>query len=180
MTDHSAELAAPVAYDATPASAPALRACLFVLGGSLFAVNVTSAREVAVFDGFTRVPRAPAWLLGVANLRGAVMPIVDIRPLLHLPAHRAGAIIKGLVIEDASIRAAVAIEAALGLESFDRVVSPATWSPFSLGSLPRGDEAATLLDAPAVLEALMTELHGTTAVSSAVNPEVPHGEEAQR
>jgi chemotaxis signal transduction protein len=140
---------------------PALRACLFVLAGSLFAVNVTSAREVAVFDGFTPVPRSAACLLGVANLRGVIMPIADVRPLLDLPPHRPGAVIKGLVLEDGPIRAAIAIEAALGLEAFTPVTPGPTGRGFVMGFLPRGAETVTLLDAGALLEALRRALQRT-------------------
>jgi purine-binding chemotaxis protein CheW len=149
-----------------PAPPPALRACLFVLAGSLYAVDVRSAREVAVFDGFTVVPRAPAWLLGVANLRGVVMPIVDVRPHLGLSAHRPGAVIKGLIVEHATIQVAVAIEAALGLEPFTEVIpdtrpgesSLPTRRRFVAGFLPRGEEMVTLLDVPIMLGALAHEL----------------------
>jgi purine-binding chemotaxis protein CheW len=143
---------------------PALRACLFVLAGSLFAVDVMSAREVAIFEGFTLVPWAPPVLVGIANLRGVIMPIVDIRPLLHLPPHRPGTVIKSLVIEEPPIRVAVAIEAALGLEPFTRMISQTGPHPFALGLLPRGGELVTLLDAPAILDALsrkMRKAHDT-------------------
>src|SRR5712664_4176329 len=73
---------------ALPDASPALRACLFALSGARFAVDVRSAREVAVFDDLTAVPRAPRLLLGVANLRGTVVPIVDVGPLLDLPELR--------------------------------------------------------------------------------------------
>ena len=62
-----------------------IRACVFVLADRVFAVEVSHAREVGVLDDYTVVPRAPAHVLGVTNLRGRVLPIVDIRPLLGLP-----------------------------------------------------------------------------------------------
>jgi len=138
---------------------PALRACVFVLGGALFAVEVTSAREVAVFDSITRVPGGPSLLLGVANLRGVVMPIVDVRPLLALPPHRAGTVIKALVVEHAPWRAAIAIEAALGLEPFGEVSAPDV-PGLVLGRLRRGDEMVALLDASRILTALALEMRG--------------------
>ncbi len=151
---------AAIAVTPEEASAPpALRACVFVLGGSLFAVEVTSAREVAVFDSITRVPGAPAFLLGLANLRGAVMPIVDIRALLELPPHRAGTVIKALVLEHGPLRAAIAIEAALGLEPFGEVNAP-DGPGLVLGTLRRGDEMVALLDASRILTALALEMRG--------------------
>jgi purine-binding chemotaxis protein CheW len=137
---------------------PALHACLFVIDGSLFAVDVRSAREVAVFDQVTVVPQAPLCLLGVANLRGVIMPIVDIRPLMGLSVHRPGTDITGLVIEDASVQAAVAIEAAIGLEPVAHVIPQRDPQEFVLGLLSRGDGVATLVDAQKILRALALEM----------------------
>lgn len=44
-------------------------------------------REVIVPPHVTRVPNARSWLLGVANVRGALLPIIDLRQLLGLPTH---------------------------------------------------------------------------------------------
>ena len=157
MTDHSTDAVALIAPGTGPSPSTPLRACLVVLAGSLFAVDVAHAREVAVFDTLTAVPRSASVLLGVANLRGVVMPIVDIRPLLGLPAHRPGALVKGLVVEAASVCAAIAIEAALGLEAFDQLVMPKRHG-FVQGMLPRGEESVALLDTPSLLAALRREL----------------------
>ena len=115
-------LALPSALPETP---PALRACLFAVSGSRFAVDVRSAREVAVFDEITVVPRAPRQLLGVANLRGTVVPIVDAGPLLGLPELRSARSVRTLVLRDGALLAAVAVDNVLGLEPFDDVL-PAT------------------------------------------------------
>ena len=158
-------------------AAPAQRACLCTLGGSLFAVDVRSAREVAVFDGFTVVPRAAPCLVGVANLRGVIMPIVDARPLLGLPPHRASAVITGLVVEGGLLRAAIAIDAALGLEPFGDVIAPEQ-PGFVLGFLPRSDELIPLLDVPKILSALTVEMGKTSPTEGAsVEPPLPDPEE---
>jgi purine-binding chemotaxis protein CheW len=148
--------------EATPAlETPTLRACLCALGGSLFAVDVRSAREVAVFDGVTIVPRAAPCLVGVANLRGVIMPILDIRPLLGLPPHRPGTVITGLIVEGALLKVAIAIDAALGLEPFGAGIAPDP-PGFVLSFLPRGDERIPLLDIPKILSALTFELEKTS------------------
>ena len=42
--------------------------------------------EVAALPAVTRVPGSPAWLAGVANWRGRMLPVLDLRPLLGPPA----------------------------------------------------------------------------------------------
>lgn len=46
--------------------------------------------EVIPVPVVARIPTTPPWLLGVANLRGSLVPIFDLRELLELPAARAG------------------------------------------------------------------------------------------
>ncbi|MEW6544988.1 MAG: chemotaxis protein CheW [Nitrospirota bacterium] len=62
-----------------------LRVCLISLGGELFAIELQHVREVFQVEAMTAVPGMPTALVGVANLRGIVMPLVDLRRLLGLP-----------------------------------------------------------------------------------------------
>lgn len=45
---------------------------------------VAQVREILEFTPLTRVPRMPAWLAGVINLRGRVVPVVDLRVKLGM------------------------------------------------------------------------------------------------
>ncbi len=163
MVDTPAAVALP---SALPDSSPALRACLFALSGARFAVDVRSAREVAVFDDLTVVPGAPRLLLGVANLRGTVVPIVDVGPLLGLPELRPARSIRTLVLRDGPLLAAVAVETVLGLEPFDDVLSPdgppapqGHASPVLVsGWITWAGETLALLDVPRILAVLRATL----------------------
>jgi purine-binding chemotaxis protein CheW len=67
------------------AKAAPLRVCLISLGGELFAIDLRNVREVFEVESLTPVPGMPTALAGVANLRGVVMPVVDLRSMLGLP-----------------------------------------------------------------------------------------------
>lgn len=58
----------------------------FSLAEELFGVEVTRAREILSLTPVTKVPQTPDYLLGVINLRGQVVPVVDMRLKLGLPA----------------------------------------------------------------------------------------------
>ncbi|MCM0083188.1 chemotaxis protein CheW [Geomonas sp. Red32] len=58
----------------------------FTLDGELFAMDIVKVREVLDYTGVTRVPRTPDFVLGVINLRGHVVPVVDLRIKFGLPA----------------------------------------------------------------------------------------------
>jgi purine-binding chemotaxis protein CheW len=55
------------------------KACLITLGGELFAINLHQVQEVFELDAITPVPGMPSSLVGVANVRGAVVPLADLR-----------------------------------------------------------------------------------------------------
>lgn len=50
----------------------------FTLDGELFALGIARIREVVELAALTRIPMAPAAVPGVINLRGAVVPVVDL------------------------------------------------------------------------------------------------------
>src|SRR6185295_18698275 len=47
----------------------------FVVAGEEHAIGILRVREIIQFAGVTRVPRMPAWVRGVINLRGNVVPV---------------------------------------------------------------------------------------------------------
>lgn len=51
----------------------------FDLDDETFALDVARVREILDWTGVTRVPRMPAFMRGVLNVRGAVIPVVDLR-----------------------------------------------------------------------------------------------------
>jgi purine-binding chemotaxis protein CheW len=51
----------------------------FRLGEEVFAVDVAKTREVLDLTAVTRVPGTPRFMLGVINLRGGVVPVIDLR-----------------------------------------------------------------------------------------------------
>jgi len=51
----------------------------FKLGDEVFALDISKVREVLDFTSVTKVPRTPEFMRGVINLRGSVVPVVDLR-----------------------------------------------------------------------------------------------------
>src|SRR5512139_1961929 len=62
-----------------PGSTETSQYLTFTLDGELFALDIAKVREVLEFTGVTKVPRTPDFLRGVINLRGNVVPVVDLR-----------------------------------------------------------------------------------------------------
>jgi purine-binding chemotaxis protein CheW len=51
----------------------------FNLAEEVFAIDITKVREVLDFTSVTKVPQTPDFMRGVINLRGSVVPVVDMR-----------------------------------------------------------------------------------------------------
>jgi purine-binding chemotaxis protein CheW len=51
----------------------------FTLDEEVFALDISKVREVLDFTTITKVPRTPEFMRGVINLRGSVVPVVDMR-----------------------------------------------------------------------------------------------------
>jgi purine-binding chemotaxis protein CheW len=56
----------------------------FKLGNEIFATDVAKVREVLDFTKITEIPRTPDFMSGVINLRGSVVPVVDLRLCLEM------------------------------------------------------------------------------------------------
>src|SRR6266545_7493761 len=62
----------------------------FTLAEELFAVDIGKVREVLDYTVVTRVPGTPEFMRGVINLRGSVVPVVDMRLKFGMPATEKG------------------------------------------------------------------------------------------
>jgi purine-binding chemotaxis protein CheW len=58
---------------------------VFQLGAELYGVEIARVHEIIRLQAVTRVPHAPAFVEGVINLRGKVIPVVDLRRRFGLP-----------------------------------------------------------------------------------------------
>jgi len=139
--------------DQTP---PGAVVCLFEAAGRTFAVDIARAREARAFDDYTVVPLAPAHLMGMMNLRGAIIPLVDLRVLRGLPGRQDTR--QTLIVEANAVRVALAVDRVLGVESLDDPLEPpgdgAEADRLEHGHRRRGDEAVPILDVEKIVESL--------------------------
>ncbi|MBF0417308.1 MAG: purine-binding chemotaxis protein CheW, partial [Magnetococcales bacterium] len=58
----------------------------FHLGDEVFAIDISRIKEVLEFTEVTRIPSMPDYMRGVINLRGSVVPVVDMRRKFDMSA----------------------------------------------------------------------------------------------
>ena len=68
----------------------ALQYLTFVCAGEEYGVEILCVQEIKGWEGVTRVPYTPPYLLGVMNLRGIIVPVIDLRLRFGLAPRPAG------------------------------------------------------------------------------------------
>lgn len=68
----------------TPTESATEQYLTFMLAGEEYGVAILQVQEIKGWDKVTRIPHTPDYVLGVINLRGAVVPILDLRRRLGL------------------------------------------------------------------------------------------------
>jgi purine-binding chemotaxis protein CheW len=133
----------------------------FNVGEHLYALRAEEVLEVIRMPAVARVPQGPAALLGIANLRGAVLPIAGLRQLLGKSATAAGADARAIVL-DIGAPIALAVDSVATLESAGEeqidtrpreVGAAGAERLLGVLSIPRSQGAAKILDIRTMLAA---------------------------
>ena len=111
--------ALPQSADAAPGVESSDRIVVFELCGSVYACALEHVSEIQRVPSMTRLPNTPDWLMGVSNLRGEVVSIVDWRAFFDMPEagvnpHRRVLILRSLQEE---LRVGVIVDKLIGLRT---------------------------------------------------------------
>jgi len=88
-----------------------LEVLVFYVGANAFGVNVAKVREVILPQTVAASPRQPACVLGMFNLRGKVLPLVDLHKYLNLPPTDANPKNRRIIVTEFNgVRAAFLVE----------------------------------------------------------------------
>lgn len=126
--------------------------CVFRAGRERFCLSVLEVEEVVDWPILTRIPLAPAFLMGIFNLRGTIVPLIDIaftegrRPGL-LPKHVVVALLKGDAQHD-DVRLGIAADEVIGTfgANEDALLDQAPDVPHCRGMLRHEDRLALVVD----------------------------------
>lgn len=72
---------------------------VFRLADEHFGLNIACVREIITWQAVTRLPRAPRFVEGVINLRGGVIPVIDLRKRFEMPEAEVGRETRIMVVE---------------------------------------------------------------------------------
>ena len=128
------------------------------LAASRYVLDLADIAEVVPVPVVTRIPGSPPWLLGVANWRGRILPVLDLRPLVGSPPAPLATSARVLVLARDDVMAGVVAETVAGVCDVAigaPAVPPATLSGEAarlvLGQVRDAAGPLAVLDAGAVL-----------------------------
>ena len=151
----------------------------FVLGNETYGVDILRVQEIRGFSAVTKIPHAPSHVLGVLNLRGSIVPIVDLRMRFSLERAEYNAVTVIIVLS---------VQSATGRRDFGVVVDgvsdvvdvkkaevraapelgSASATEYILGLVPVAERMVVLLDIDCLIG------NDLRSISSSNNQELDH------
>jgi len=160
---------------------------VFRLGDETYGLDIGAVQEIIVWQTVTRIPRSPDFMEGIINLRGHVIPVIDLRRRFGLPAEERGRATRIIVVEVGGITVGFVVDA---VSEVIRIPETAIESPsdviagvdtdFILGIARMDQRLIILLNAKRILEEgeqeSLAEVHrGLTAAEADGNGSVDEG-----
>lgn len=121
----------------------------FVLAGRKYVVPMGEVSEILHVPRFTQVPGVKSWMNGVANVRGRLLPVMDLASFFGLQATaRTNRDRRVLVVEHGDIFSGLIVDSVHGMQYFpvdsyqqSSLDVPSVMKPFVLGQYIKNDEA---------------------------------------
>ena len=125
----------------------------FKLDGETYGVNVMEVQEVLRVTDIAPVPGAPSYVLGIINLRGNVVSVIDTRRRFGLPATENSDATRIVIIESGGQTVGIRVDAVaevLDVDSSEIETSPDVGNEeaarYISGMVSRGEELVVLID----------------------------------
>jgi twitching motility protein PilI len=132
----------------------------FRMGGETFLVAREETREVLGYPAaVTRIPGAKSWVRGLANVRGQLLPMLDLRQFLGSGATASGRNTRVVVVNHRDIPAGLMVDEVLGFRRFAETEFNAEAPPtvircdsYLAGAFRRGGEVWPVLSLKSLVE----------------------------
>ena len=86
----------------------------FQLGSETYAFESKFVREVCILSDFTKLPGLPEFVLGITNVRGQIISIIDLKKLVHIPSAGLGELNKVIIIQNNKMELGILIDGLIG------------------------------------------------------------------
>ena len=127
----------------------------FLLAYENYAIETGYVQEVYPLKDFTPLPSVPAFVLGIVNVRGRIIPVINLKRFFDLPDKGLGELNKIIIIREAEMEFGILADALLGIRKVPRArIQPAPAADSSVRTeYVKGvtDERLIILEAAKIL-----------------------------
>lgn len=108
---------------------PIVQLITFSLGAETYGLESAYISEVYPLKDFTPLPGVPAFILGIINVRGHIIPVIDLKKLFNLPEQGITELNKVMILQDELMEFGIladVVHGTLGVEEDDIITAPHT------------------------------------------------------
>jgi len=91
----------------------------FILAGENYGIESAYVREVFPMKDFTPLPSVPSHILGVVNVRGQILPVVDLKNFFNLPWKGIGELNKIIILQNDQMEFGILTDIVQGIQTID-------------------------------------------------------------
>lgn len=131
----------------------------FRVGQHLFVAERRQVREIMTYPGATKVPGSKDWLKGIANIRGQLLPVIDLQQYFGGQETLPGRITRVIAVNHEDIPAGLLVDEVRGFRRFEqdtlrKKVSglESAFTPYVTGMFERGEEIWFVMDLRRLVE----------------------------
>jgi purine-binding chemotaxis protein CheW len=108
----------------------------FLIAGTTFALPLENTLEIDYFPDITPLPNLPQWVLGICNLRGDIVSVVDIKQIFKLSSKNVNRARKLVLIRNQNVSTAIVVDNVAGIlvtheQDHQNDTNPMAGKPFS-------------------------------------------------
>ncbi|MEZ4527270.1 MAG: chemotaxis protein CheW [Desulfobacterales bacterium] len=155
------EKSEPESAEELPGSAPCIR---FVLDDILMAVPLSTALEIGRQPRITQLPNLPGWMLGVSNIRGEIISIVDLKAFFGMAPPGLKRNQRFIILHNAEMKTGIVVDRIIGIYTPERIdtgtrsqlyraadAGKMAWTAYVSGVVSLGDTVMSILDTDKLL-----------------------------
>ncbi len=120
---------------------------VFEVGGQQLIAPLGEISEVLVMPEYTSMPIVQPWMLGIANVRGRLLPLTDLAQFLQIPSYQQKSQRKVMVIDHSTLFSGLVVDKVLGIEQFtqdqyraEAIDSASPFAPYNHGRFSKNKQ----------------------------------------
>jgi len=107
----------------------------FSLEDIMLGITLSSSVEIGHLPDITPLPNLPEWILGISNIRGEIISVVDLKGFFGWPSHGHKRGSRFIVVHNEDLKVGIMVDAITGILSMDKIDTDVQNNPFGDGEI---------------------------------------------